>query len=109
MSRPPTTFEIPAPPPGLLLSPVPDKTLEQAVEWINTVLGPKVTERYLKSQTDKGELRTQVITRCRYYSTSELYRFILSRGQTAKAKPKAAKASKRESGPRPDEYEAKPS
>lgn len=68
-----------------MLSPVPDRTTEQAAQWI-TKLGPEVSERYIRSQTDKGELNCSVIAGRRYYSTSELYRFVLSRGRTARAK-----------------------
>ena len=85
MSRTPMTFDIPDPPEWLELSTVPDKTVEQAAEWI-TALGPKVTVRYIRAQTDKCELRCQVIAGVRYYSTRNLWDFLMTRKRTKAAK-----------------------
>jgi hypothetical protein len=70
---------VPEPPGELELSPVPNKSAAQAVEWYRDRLDLEVTPRYLKAATDAGELRCQIVARRRMYSTAELYRFVVTR------------------------------
>ena len=87
MARTPMTFNIPNPPPDVALSPVANKTADSAVDWLRSVLDIHVTTRYIKTQTEAGELRCQIVAGKRLYSTAELYKFILSRpGQTKGSK-----------------------
>ncbi|OBK18590.1 hypothetical protein A5636_20285 [Mycobacterium asiaticum] len=66
------------PPEWLSLSHVPDKNLAQAVEWYRQ-LGVDITERWLKSVTDRNELICRIIGGRRMYSTEDLWRFIVTR------------------------------
>lgn len=70
---------LPAPPEGLVLSPVPNKTLTQAREWVRDELGLEVTISYLKKSTDRGQLVAPIIGPRRMYSTAELFRFLCTR------------------------------
>ena len=70
---------IPEPPTGVTLSPVANKTIDDAKAWLGEVLEVDVSTRYLKSATDAGELRCQIVAGRRRYSTAELWRFMLSR------------------------------
>ena len=84
MARTPMVFKLPDPPPNLELSPLANKTIDQAVDWLKDVLEINVRPRYLKTNTDSGELRCQIVSNRRMYSTAELYRFIATRpGHTA--------------------------
>ncbi|MFV9634854.1 hypothetical protein [Mycobacterium neumannii] len=86
LSRTPIAMDIPAPPIGVQLSPVANKTATEAVEWYRSTLSVSVTTRYLKSATEAGELRCQIIAGKRRYSTAELYRFIVTRPSHTAAK-----------------------
>lgn len=70
---------LPAPPEGLNLSPVPNKTLHEAQDWIRDELGLAVTISYLKKSTDRGLLSAPIIGPRRMYSTAELFRFLCTR------------------------------
>src|SRR5262245_56389503 len=70
---------IPEPPEGLILSPVANRTIEQAAEWYKEQFGLEVTTLWLKRQTDAGELHCQIWAGRRMYSTKELYRFLVTR------------------------------
>lgn len=70
---------VPAPPEGVILSPVPNKTLEQAQAWIREALGLEVTISYLKKSTDRGQLVAPIIGPRRMYATAELFRFLCTR------------------------------
>lgn len=81
--------EVPAPPLNVVLSPVPNLTAAQAVEWCRSELELCITARYLKSATDSGQLRCQIVAGRRMYSTRELFRFIVTRPPHTAAKRKA--------------------
>jgi hypothetical protein len=77
---------VPNPPTSLTVSPVPDKTVTDAVSWYRSI-GVEVTERWLKTVTDRKELMCRIIAGRRMYSTQELWRFIVTRPtRTAGAK-----------------------
>ena len=78
MARVELPVRIPEPPPSLAVSPVPDKTVADAVAWYADI-GVEVTERWIKTVTDRKELTCRIIAGRRQYSTSELWRFIVSR------------------------------
>ncbi|WP_460357693.1 hypothetical protein [Mycobacterium sp. ZZG] len=69
---------MPDPPTSLVLSPVPDRTVTDAVAWYRSI-GVEVTERWLKSVTDRRELACRIVAGRRMYSTEELWRFIVTR------------------------------
>lgn len=69
---------VPEPPAWLSVSPVPDKTVQDAVAWYQGI-GVVVTERWLKSVTDRRELVCRIVAGRRMYSTQELWRFIVTR------------------------------
>jgi hypothetical protein len=78
MARIDSKIPVPNPPTGLRLSHVPDKSIKDAVEWYEGI-GVNVTERWLKSVTDRKELVCRIIAGRRYYCTEELWRFIVTR------------------------------
>jgi hypothetical protein len=78
MARVEVPVQVPAPPPGLALSPVPDKTVKHAVDWYADI-GVPVTARWLKTVTDRRELACRIVAGRRMYSTAELWRFITTR------------------------------
>jgi hypothetical protein len=69
---------VPDPPASLVLSPVPDKTVSDAIDWYRGI-GVEVTERWLKIVTNRRELSCRIVAGRRCYSTEELWRFIVSR------------------------------
>lgn len=78
MARIEIPVPVPEPPEALNVSPVPDKTLTDAVEWYRGI-GLEVTERWLKTVTDRKELTCRIVAGRRMYSTAELWRFITTR------------------------------
>lgn len=78
MARVEPTVHVPEPPTWLNVSPVPDKTVADAVAWYRGI-GVEVTERWLKSVTDRKELMCRIVAGRRMYSTEELWRFIVTR------------------------------
>lgn len=88
MSRVPTP--IPEPPPSLSLSPVPNMRLDAAAHWLRESLGINVTERYLRRQTDSGDLRCALIAGTRHYSSRALFEWVVTRPDHTKAKEKTA-------------------
>jgi hypothetical protein len=78
MARVELPVTVPDPPPSLVLSPVPDKTVAGAVEWY-AALGLPVTARWIKTVTDRKELMCRIVAGRRCYSTQELWRFITTR------------------------------
>lgn len=76
MSKPPV--QIPPPPEGVEISPVPNMTLAQAAQWINDVLGLPFTERALVQAANRGQLRWHYLLRRRYVSTEACYEFVLN-------------------------------
>lgn len=70
---------LPAPPPGVTLSPVANMGIGSARDWLRDALGVDVTTRYLKAATDARELRCQIVAGRRAYATTELYRFLVTR------------------------------
>jgi hypothetical protein len=78
MARVELPVTVPDPPASLSLSPVPDKTVADAVAWYAGI-GVLVTERWLKAVTDRKELTCRIIAGRRMYSTEELWRFITTR------------------------------
>lgn len=73
------TRTLPAPPPGVALSPVANKSIEDARDWLRDALGVNVTTRYLKAATDARELRCQIVAGRRAYSTAALNEFLVTR------------------------------
>lgn len=69
---------MPDPPAHLDVSPVPDKTLADGVAWY-AAIGVPVTERWIKTVTDRRELSCRIVAGRRMYSTAELWRFIVTR------------------------------
>ncbi len=69
---------VPEPPTWLNISAAPDKTVKGAVDWYKRV-GVDVTEGWIKKVTDRNELTCRIIAGKRYYSTEELWRFIVTR------------------------------
>lgn len=69
---------IPAPPPGLVLDEIPNKSLDDAVAWYTEMLGVEVKPRFLRNATDQGKLTCRIVAQRRRYSTAELYRFIVT-------------------------------
>lgn len=63
----------------------------QAVQWLRRELELAVTERYLKSETERGELRATLMANCRMYSSADLWHWACTR-PTAKPgrKPNAS-------------------
>jgi hypothetical protein len=95
MARIDSRFQLPGPPAWLTLSPVPDKSIKDAVAWYEEI-GVHVTERWLKSVTDRKELVCRIIAGRRYYSTEALWRFIVTRPtRTAGAARYQQKGTKR--------------
>jgi len=78
MARVNIPLPVPEPPVDLCISPVPDKTVSGAVEWYRGI-GIEVTERWLKTVTDRRELACRIVAGRRCYSTAELWRFITTR------------------------------
>src|SRR3954469_24724878 len=78
MARLEIPLRVPDPPAWLAVSPVPDKTVKDAVAWYAGI-GVPVTEPWLKSVTDRRELACRIVAGRRMYSTDELWRFIVTR------------------------------
>lgn len=78
MARVETPVRVPDPPAHLDVSPVPDKTVADAVAWYAGI-GVPVTERWIKTVTDRRELSCRIVAGRRMYSTEELWRFIVTR------------------------------
>jgi hypothetical protein len=78
MARVELPVHVPEPPASLTVSPVPDKTVTDAVAWYRGI-GVEVTERWLKTVTDRKELTCRIVAGKRMYSTVELWRFIVTR------------------------------
>jgi hypothetical protein len=78
MARVEVPAPAPDPPASLPLSPVPDKTVAEAVMWYAGI-GVPVTERWIKTVTDRRELMCRIVAGRRMYSTAELWRFIVTR------------------------------
>ena len=78
MARVELSVPVPDPPASLSVSPVPDKTVTDAVDWYRSI-GVEVTERWLKTVTDRRELMCRIVAGRRMYSTQELWRFIVTR------------------------------
>lgn len=70
---------LPAPPPGVQLSPVPSMDVHQAVNWCRVELKFPVTVRWLKECTNRGELSAAIVCGRRMYSTQAVYEFAVSR------------------------------
>jgi hypothetical protein len=78
MARVELPVYVPEPPASLEVSPIPDKTVAGAVAWYEGI-GVEVTERWLKTVTDRKELICRIVAGRRMYSTEELWRFIVTR------------------------------
>ncbi|WP_167098292.1 hypothetical protein [Mycobacterium sp. DL592] len=70
---------LPAPPDGVRLSPVPNKTVDDAVVWLQAELEMSVTPRYIKRCIAEGKLRCHIVARRRMLSTQDLYAWIVTR------------------------------
>ncbi|NOQ62523.1 hypothetical protein [Mycolicibacterium fortuitum] len=70
---------IPAPPPEIKLSPIPNvRKADGAAEWITDTLGIPVTEQYIRDKTNRKQISYWLIRGVRHYSTQALYDFIMS-------------------------------
>lgn len=78
MARVELPVPVPDPPASLSVSPVPDKTVADAVAWYAGI-GVPITERWLKTVTDRRELSCRIVAGRRMYSTAELWQFIVTR------------------------------
>ncbi|WP_142392650.1 hypothetical protein [Mycobacterium sp. 3519A] len=78
MARVDIPVPVPDPPAHLDVSPVPDKTAADAVAWYAGI-GVPVTERWIKTVTDRRELACRIVAGRRMYTTEELWRFIVTR------------------------------
>lgn len=78
MARVNIPVPVPEPPASLNVSPVPEKTVTDAVDWFAGI-GVPVTERWIKTVTDRRELSCRIVAGRRMYSTEELWRFITTR------------------------------
>lgn len=71
---------LPQPPAALALSPVATLSAAEAVAWLADELGVHgITERFIKSETERGHLAAQIIAGRRRYSTQSLYAWIVTR------------------------------
>lgn len=68
---------LPAPPDGVRLSPVPNKTVDDAVNWLRSELEMPVTARYIRRCVADGTLPYQVIARRLMFSTADLYAWVV--------------------------------
>lgn len=82
--------EIPDPPPGVVLSPVANKSIDEALTWLREVLEVSVSRRFVRCSTDTQDLRCQIIAGRRRYSTAELYRWIVTRPTSTAARKVSA-------------------
>lgn len=72
-------YAVPAPPPDVALSPVPNiRKADAAARWITETLGIPVTERYIRAKTNERRIRCHIIQGVRHYSTHDLYSFVMS-------------------------------
>lgn len=78
MARVQVPVQVPEPPDHLNVSAVPDKTVAEVVAWYASI-GVPVTERWIKTVTDRNELMCRIVAGRRMYSTTELWRFITTR------------------------------
>lgn len=69
---------VPEPPAWLGVSPIPDKTVSDAVAWYASI-GVPITQRWVKTVTDRRQLSCRIVAGRRMYSTQELWRFIVTR------------------------------
>lgn len=70
---------VPAPPPGIELSPIPNvRKADAAADWITNTLGIPVTEQYVRDKTNQKRISYFLIRGVRHYSTQALYDFIMS-------------------------------
>ncbi len=68
---------LPAPPEGVRLSPVPNKTVEEAVTWLAAELQMEITPRYVRRSVAEGKLKCHIVARRRMLSTFDLYSWIV--------------------------------
>jgi hypothetical protein len=79
-------LSIPNPPDNVRLSPVPNKTVEQAVQWFRAELELNITPRFIRRATSEGKLRCHILARRRMYSTADLYAFVVTRPTVSPAR-----------------------
>ncbi len=88
MARMPVIPQVPEPPPGLELSPVPNlEGTEAAARWIRERLGIPATARWIHDKTITGRIPYALLMGRRFYSTRALYHFVMTQtkvgGKTA--------------------------
>jgi hypothetical protein len=82
MARTQIVTEASEPPPGLDLSPVPNlEGVERAAEWIRDNLGIPATGRWIHDKTITGRIRYHKLMNRRYYSSAELYEFVMAQSK----------------------------
>lgn len=88
MARMPVIPQMPEPPPGLELSPVPNlEGIDAAAQWMRDRLGIPATARWIHDKTNAGQIRYALLMGRRFYSTRALYDFVMTQtkvgGKTA--------------------------
>jgi hypothetical protein len=77
----------PEPPPGVELSPIPNiEGHIEAAEWISTALSIPATPRWIHEMTIQGRIRYSKLMGKRFYSTQELYRFVMAQEKVGGSK-----------------------
>lgn len=79
------TFVHPDPPPGVILSPIPEHDLAGATSYCNNVLRLPCTARWLKAATDRGDLACNIVGGRRLYSTQALFDLAVTPRPTKKS------------------------
>ena len=78
MARTPTPPYRPEPPPDLKLSPLFDlEGVDAAAEWVRENLHIPATGRWIHDKTITGQIRYSKLLGRRWYSSLELYNFIM--------------------------------
>lgn len=75
MSRPPET--IPAPPPGVDISPIPNLSYEQASQFCKDVLGIPLSPRSIKDAAAQGRLRRHMLGGRSFVSTEAVWEMVM--------------------------------
>ena len=80
MSKTPTYYGIPKPPPWLELNRMPTvKGKPAAWDWINNVMKVPVTMNFVVVNANAKRIRRTRIGNALYFSTQDLYEFVMTR------------------------------
>ena len=79
MARPEPECKTLTPPPGLVLSQLPTlKGTVKAWEWINQELGVAFRLNHIVTAQKRGELRSSIIRHTMYFSTQDLFDWVVA-------------------------------